>query len=95
MVGPWVTRHTSESLARSKEIIGAALDKRGFNLVRGYIFGDEIAGEMNLPAAGVPQYAGYAVGYHLVQAYLHRSGKSAAEATILPAAEIIDGAAYF
>lgn len=95
MVGPWVTRHTPEALARSKEIIGGALDQRGFNLVRGYIFGDEIANEMNLPAAGVPQYAGYAVGYHLVQAYLRRSGKSAAEATVLPAAEIIAGAAYF
>jgi uncharacterized protein YjaZ len=95
MVGPWVTQHTPDSLARSREIIAGALDLKGFNLVRSYIFGAPITREMNLPEVGLPAYAGYAVGFHLVQAYLQRTGKSAAAATILPAAEIIAQAGYF
>ena len=95
LLGPWVSDHTPESLARSKAIIGDALDVRGFNNVRGYIFGDATAERMGLPAAGLPPFAGYAVGYHLVQAYLHATGRSAAEATVIPATEIIAAAGYF
>ena len=34
--------------------------------------------------------AGYACGYHLVKHYLNKTGESIAEATILPASEILD-----
>jgi len=95
LIGPWVSEHSPESLARSKEIIGKALDVRGFNAVRGYIFGDASARQLNLPVTGLPDFAGYVVGYHLVQAFLHLTGRSAVEATILPAEEIVAEAGYF
>ena len=40
-------------------------------------------------------FAGYALGYRAVQAYLARTGRSAAEATFLPAAEILAESGYF
>jgi uncharacterized protein YjaZ len=94
-IGPWVSGHTPGSLARSKEIIAAALDVRGFDTVRSYIFGDSVACQRNLPVIGLPDFAGYAVGFHLVQAYLRNTGRSIVEASILPAEEIIAAAKYF
>lgn len=56
-------------------------------MVRSYIFGDEITAQQGREAVGVPTYAGYALGYKLVQAYLTRTGKSVVEATYTPSAE--------
>jgi len=95
MIGPWVTEHAPDSLARSKGIIGQALDLRGFDTARSYIFGDPGAEQQGRSAVGLPQFAGYAVGYHLVQAYLRNTGRSAVEATVVPAADIIAGADFF
>ncbi|MBI3659167.1 hypothetical protein HY230_01680 [Candidatus Acetothermia bacterium] len=72
-----------------------ALNIRGFNEVRGYIFGDVIAENMKLPKAGVPNYAGYAIGYRVVQHYLKRTGKTVPEATFVPAKEIIAESGFF
>jgi uncharacterized protein YjaZ len=44
---------------------------------------------------GAPDYAGYAIGYHVVRQYLERTGKTAAEATFVPASEIIDASGFF
>jgi uncharacterized protein YjaZ len=58
----------------------------------------EVRGEALAEArrvVGVPTYAGYATGFHAVQAYLRKSGKSAAEATLVSAAEILREGAYF
>jgi uncharacterized protein YjaZ len=43
----------------------------------------------------MPAYSGYAVGYHVVQSFLQRSGKTIEEATFLPADEIVSGSGYF
>jgi uncharacterized protein YjaZ len=43
---------------------------------------------------GMPTYGGYAVGFHIVQAYLNRTGRSVEEATLEPAHRIIDEAGY-
>jgi uncharacterized protein YjaZ len=43
----------------------------------------------------VPPFAGYALGYQVVQAYLKRSGKKVVETFFVPAAEIIAESQFF
>jgi uncharacterized protein YjaZ len=50
---------------------------------------------MGLPKAGVPNFAGYAIGYRIVRQYLQRTGKSVAQATFLPSREIIAESGFF
>lgn len=95
VVGYYVTDITPDDLATARRVIAGALDATGFNVVRGYIFGDVIAQAMGRPAQGVPNFAGYAVGYHVVRRYLERSGTTAVEATFVPAREIIAESGYF
>jgi uncharacterized protein YjaZ len=39
----------------------------------------------------MPTYGGYAIGYHVVQAFLERTGTKIEDATFLPAMEIVKG----
>ena len=71
------------------------LDVRGFNEVRGYIFGDWAAEQMRYPPQGVPDFAGYAMGYRVVRAFLARTGMTAVAATYLPWREIVEQSGYF
>jgi uncharacterized protein YjaZ len=87
VAGPWVTDLDDSDFERVKPLFKAGLNVTGFNEVGRYIFGD--------PDAGLPVYAGYAVGYRVVQAYLRRSGKGVVEATFVPAEEIIAGSGFF
>lgn len=95
VVGFYVTDFDMARFEDARRIIGGALDVSGFDRVRGYIFGDLIAGEINLPRTGLPPFAGYAIGYHVVQAYCQRTGKSVVEATFVPAQEIIAESQFF
>jgi uncharacterized protein YjaZ len=95
LVGYMVSDCRKEELATARRVIGGALDVSGFNAVRSYIFGDTIAASSGLPKAGVPDFAGYAIGYHVVQHYLQRTGISVAEATFLPSQEIIAKSRFF
>jgi uncharacterized protein YjaZ len=95
LVGYFVTDFNEEDLATAKRVIGGALDVSGFNAVRGYIFGDTITASWGLPKAGVPDFAGYAIGYRVVQQYLQRTGRSVVEATFLPSQEIIAESGFF
>jgi uncharacterized protein YjaZ len=95
LVGYFVTDFNEEELAIARHVISGALEVSGFNAVRGYIFGDTIAATWGLPKAGVPDFAGYAIGYRVVQQYLQRTGKSAVEATFLPSQEIIAESGFF
>lgn len=95
LVGPWVSSLSAEDVERSRAIIGQALDVSGFDKIRTYIFGDEIAQQQGRPAIGLPHCAGYTIGYQIVQAYLHRTGRSATEATFVPYREIIEESAFF
>ena len=67
----------------------------GFDTLRGYIFGDGIAQMQGGEGVGVPTYAGYALGYFVVQNYLRRTGKSVVETTFVPAREIIAESGFF
>jgi uncharacterized protein YjaZ len=95
LVGYFVTDFNEEELATARHIIGGALEVSGFNAVRSYIFGDTIAAAAGLPKAGIPDFAGYAIGYRVVQQYIQRTGKSVAEATFRPSHEIIAESGFF
>lgn len=95
VVGYWVTDFAEQDLPTARRVIGGALAVSGFDAVRGYIFGDTLAAQMGLPVAGVPDYAGYALGYRTVRRYLARTGTTATAATFVPAAEIIAASGFF
>lgn len=89
-VGPWVTAFDMSRLDETKARFRDAFDLSDFNTVRQYIFGDPISGGFSgTDPIGIPAYAGYALGYHTVQAYMKRTGKSVVEATLVPPLEII------
>jgi uncharacterized protein YjaZ len=74
----------------ARRMIGAGLQATGFNLIRNYIFGDALAERSGYqPLGGMPTDGGYAIGYHVVQAFVQRSGKIIEEMTFLPASEIV------
>lgn len=87
LIGPWVTEFDESRLNETRAALHAALDKTGFDTVRNYIFGGE--------ATGLPPFAGYAIGYQVVQAYLRRTGSSVVDATFVPAQEIIAESGFF
>ena len=100
VVGFYVTDFDEMELERTRHVIGSALNVTGFNEVRGYIFGDALAKHMGLSQVGVSDYAkpgsaGYAIGYRLIQQYLERTGKMVAEATFVPAQEIVAESGFF
>lgn len=94
-IGPWVTEVQGRNLEAARQVVGQALDVRGFNEVQAYMVGDEVMATFGAPPRGIPTHAGYAVGYHVVQAYLRKTGKSAAEATLVPSGEVVRVADYF
>jgi len=79
-IGPWVTGVKGADLEKARDIIGKNLDVAGFMEVRKYIFGDH---PMIPPseALGIPYCGGYSVGYHVIQAYIRKTGKTIAEVT--------------
>lgn len=89
-VGPWVSKTDAETLNEYiKPLMRETLDVQGFDNITSYMYGDEMAKMQNFIPAGMPYCAGYACGYHMVKYYLEKTGKSIAEATILPAEEIL------
>lgn len=94
-VGPWVSSLNAEETARSKTILGQALEVSGFDKIRAYIFGDEMSKQWGAPALGLPHCAGYTIGYQVVQAYLRHTGKTATEATFVPYREIVEVSGFF
>jgi uncharacterized protein YjaZ len=96
VVGYYVTQFDEAMLDAAKSLIATGLQKTGFNVIRSYIFGDALAERSNFePLGGMPAYGGYAVGYHVVQAFLQRTGLSVEEATFVPADEIVAESEFF
>jgi uncharacterized protein YjaZ len=95
-LGYYVSEFNPNELDPARALIGKALTVTGFDTIRGYIFGDTVASQYGIPpVGGMPTYGGYVVGYHVVQSYLKRTGKSVEEATFIPAAEIVEVSGYF
>jgi uncharacterized protein YjaZ len=95
-LGPWVTAFDDTRLDETKATINAHLNDTGFNVIRGYIFGDLPRSEaFGVPKTGVPPYTGYALGYRVVQAYLSRHGGSVVDATFIPPEQLIAASGFF
>lgn len=95
VLGYYATGLAEAHVATATSLIQAGLDKTGFNVIRGYIFGDGLADKWGFEKIGMPSFGGYAIGYHVVQAYLQQTGKTATEATFVAADEIIAQSRFF
>ena len=95
MLGYYVTDFDTARLESAKRIIADNLQTCGFQRVRSYIYGDALADAFGFDKVGLPAFAGYAIGYQVVQAYLKKTGKTVVEATFVPADEIIQVSGYF
>ncbi|MBI1296417.1 hypothetical protein GC175_15800 [bacterium] len=95
VLGPYVTAISKDDLATARRLIANNLDSTGFDVIRAYVFGDGVMASMGGEPIGMPNYGGYAVGYHVVQSFLRRTGLSVAEATFLSAEEIVAQSGYF
>ncbi|MBC7870652.1 MAG: hypothetical protein H7Y09_07410, partial [Chitinophagaceae bacterium] len=95
VVGYYVTDFDDSRLEATKKILHDGLEKTGFDVIRSYIFGDSINQMQGREQIGLPDFAGYAIGYRIVQQYLQRTGKSVVEATFVPADEIIAVSEFF
>lgn len=95
LLGPWVTSFDEEDLAYSFEVIKEALYVKGFAEVSSYLFGDTIAKSQGYAPVGLSPFAGYAVGYHAVQAFMKRQRVGIAEASLMGTADILDGCGLF
>lgn len=94
-LGPWVTSMDEDDLEYSTDVIGEALDVKGFAEVSSYMFGDEIASQEGYQPVGLPFCAGYAVGFKAVQSYMKNHNKTIFEATLASTDEIISGSDLF
>lgn len=95
LAGPWVARTTPEVLEQVKPLVYAGLDAQGLAELSAYLYGDETAALMGYPTHGVPYCAGYACGYHLVRRFLNKTGTDISDATLLPAADILNATCDF
>ncbi len=89
-----MSRTTPEALAQVKPLIARRPGSTGPPLeLSAYLYGDDDGRAHGTPRAASPYCAGYACGYHLVRRFLDETGADIAEATFLPAADILDAAA--
>ncbi|MFS0820911.1 DUF2268 domain-containing protein [Bacillus sp. 1P02SD] len=95
LLGPWVTSFDDEDLKYSTEIIKEALNVKGFSEVSSYMFGDDIAKEQGFQPVGLSPFAGYAVGYQIVQSFMELNKVGIAEATLLNSNTIISNSGLF
>ncbi|YCK38680.1 DUF2268 domain-containing protein [Actinomadura sp. ATCC 39365] len=89
-MGPWSRMVTGEELERAHELIMDAFDLEGMGNTPAYVLGDSAMRRFGQEPRGIPDMAGYAVGLRLVDRALAEKGLSAAEATLLPAAQLLD-----
>jgi uncharacterized protein YjaZ len=94
--GPWVADINEADLRKASGILGQKLDVKGFMEVRKYMYGDHPMVPEG-QTLGIPYCAGYAVGYHAVQAYLRKTSKRVSEATkeFINGEDIVKQSGYF
>ncbi|MEV0383460.1 DUF2268 domain-containing putative Zn-dependent protease [Nonomuraea sp. NPDC050643] len=88
-MGPWSSMVTGQAYDVAYERIMADFDLEGMRHTSAYVLGDGAMRLFGQEPRGIPDMAGYAVGLRLVDQALSASGLSAAEATVLPAAELL------
>jgi uncharacterized protein YjaZ len=93
-VGYYVTDTRAEDIPRAREIIKQGLGVKGFMKTRAYLYGDRMA-QFGGEKIGMPDNAGFTIGYYAAKSYLKETGKSIVEATFAPAMEIARESKYF
>ncbi|WP_163512319.1 DUF2268 domain-containing protein [Fodinicola acaciae] len=86
---PWTTALGGAQLDAAYERITGSIDVAGMENLTPYIFGDAVAAEMGQQPVGVPDFAGYAVGLRIVDAYLAATGRTAAESVAQPLEDLL------
>jgi uncharacterized protein YjaZ len=95
VLGYYVTQITADDLQVARGLISERLHDSDFTTMRTVVFGDTVMRVQGAVGIGMPDFGGYAVGYHLVQAYLQATGAIIEEATLTSAAEIVARSGYF
>lgn len=95
LLGPWVTSIDKDDLLYSLDVIKENLDVKGFAEVSSYMFGDVFAKEQGYSPVGLSPFAGYAVGYEVVQSFMRENSIGIAEATLLSTKDIIGNCRLF
>ncbi|MFD3449477.1 DUF2268 domain-containing protein [Microbacteriaceae bacterium 4G12] len=95
LLGPWVTSFDKENLEYSIEVMKDALHIKGFAEVSSYMFGDTFAKEQGYQPVGLSPFAGYAIGYEVVQSFMKMNHVGISEATLLRTDEIINNCGLF
>ncbi|SEL79149.1 DUF2268 domain-containing protein [Nonomuraea pusilla] len=88
-MGPWSRRVTGAEFDRAYERITADFSLAGMRNTPAYVLGDTAIRRFGGEPRGIPDLAGYAVGLRLVDDALAATGLTAAEATLLPAADLL------
>ncbi|MEV0822410.1 DUF2268 domain-containing protein [Nonomuraea rubra] len=88
-MGPWSAMVAGEAYERAYEKITANFWLEGMQHTSAYVLGDGPIQRFGQEPRGIPDMAGYAVGLNLVDRALAGAGLTAAEATVLPAAELL------
>ncbi|MFG1707357.1 DUF2268 domain-containing protein [Nonomuraea sp. M3C6] len=88
-MGPWSSMVTGEAFDLAYERIMADFDLAGMRHTPAYVLGDSAMRKFGQEPRGIPDMAGYAVGLRLVDQALAATGLTAAEATLLPAPELM------
>ncbi|HEX4812908.1 MAG TPA: DUF2268 domain-containing putative Zn-dependent protease [Nonomuraea sp.] len=88
-MGPWSSMVTGEEFDRAYELIMRDFDLQGMRNTPAYVLGDSVMRNFGQEPRGIPDMAGYAVGLRLVDRALEATGLTAAEATVIPAAELM------
>jgi uncharacterized protein YjaZ len=86
---PRALRLDTDELEYAHAVIGGALDISDARLIAAHLYGDELLAAQGHPTVGLPPFAGFEVGYRLVQAYLELTGESLPEAIRKPSGEIL------
>lgn len=84
----FVTDQTRSSDDVLRQIV-KGLDVTGMQDFAAWVLGDSSARLMGSKPVGLPTGAGYAAGARIVQAYIDKTGRTAAECVTTPAAEIL------
>ena len=91
----FITEFDPSEFETARRMLGEALERTGFDVIRAYIFGDPVAEQGGFKPVGMPAFDGYTMCYQVVKAFLARSGASIEAATFMSADEIIAGSRFF
>src|SRR4029079_19030298 len=83
-----------EELEYARAVIGGALGLSDARLIAAHLYGDELLAAQGHPTVGLPPFAGFEVGYRMVQAQLGHTGASLPEVIGKPTGEILGRSGY-